>query len=103
MDISQLSLVDLKDLLSRLPLEIKHREKEEKAKVLKEIEAIAAAHGFSLDDLLGGVSEPKVIKTVAVKYRHSEDSDLAWTGRGRQPKWVTDFLASGGTLEQLLV
>ena len=103
MDISQLSLVDLKDLLSRLPLEIKRREKEEKAKVRKEIESLAAAHGFSLDDLLAGVSEPKVKKTVAVKYRHPDNSDLAWTGRGRQPKWVADFITSGGNLDQLLV
>lgn len=103
MDISELALIDLKDLLNRLPLEIKRREKEEKAKVRKEIEALAAAHGFSLDDLLGGVSEPKVKKAVAVKYRHPENADLAWTGRGRQPKWVANFIASGGNLDQLLV
>ncbi len=103
MEISQLTLVELKELLQRLPAEIKRREKEEMGKARKEIEAIAAAHGFSLDDLLGGVSEPKVKKAVAVKYRHPENAELAWTGRGRQPKWVSDFLASGGTTEELLV
>ena len=103
MDISAIATADLKDLLDRIPAELKRREKEDKAKARKEIEAIAAAHGFSLDDLLGGVSEPKVKQAVAVKYRHPENADLAWTGRGRQPKWVADILASGGTLEQLLV
>ena len=103
MDISAIATADLKDLLDRIPAELKRREKEDKAKARKEIEAIAAAHGFSLDDLLGSVSEPKVKKAVAVKYRHPENQELTWTGRGRQPKWVADFLASGGTLEQLLV
>lgn len=103
MDISAIATADLKDLLDRIPAELKRREKEDKAKARKEIEAIAAAHGFSLDDLLGGVSEPKVKKAVAVKYRHPENADLAWTGRGRQPKWVADFIISGGNLEQLLV
>lgn len=103
MDLSAITTADLKALLERIPAELKRREKEDKVKARKEIEAIAAAHGFSLDDLLGGVSEPKVKKAVAVKYRHPEDCGLAWTGRGRRPKWVADFLSSGGTLEQLLV
>lgn len=103
MDISAIATADLKALLERIPAELKRREKEEKAKARKEIEAIAAAHGFSLDDLLSGVSEPKVKKAVAVKYRHPENADLAWTGRGRQPKWVADYLASGGTLEHLMI
>ncbi len=103
MDISAITTADLKALLERIPAELKRREKEGKAKARREIEALAAAHGFSLDDLLGSVSEPKVKKAVAVKYRHPENADLAWTGRGRQPKWVADFIISGGTLEHLLV
>ena len=103
MDISAIATPDLKALLERIPAELNRRDKEDKAKARKEIEAIAAAHGFKLDDLLGEVAEAKVKKPVAVKYRHPENGDLAWTGRGRQPKWVADFLASGGTIEQLLV
>jgi len=26
---------------------------------------------------------------------------MIWTGRGQKPRWVTDWLAEGGTLEQL--
>ncbi|MDX9944227.1 MAG: H-NS family nucleoid-associated regulatory protein [Azonexus sp.] len=28
---------------------------------------------------------------------------LVWTGRGRQPKWVAEFLSAGGTIEQLAI
>lgn len=103
MNISAITTADLKDLLDRIPAEIKRREKEEKAKALKEIEALAAAHGFALEDLVGAAKEKKERAPVAAKYRHPDQEDLAWTGRGRQPKWVVEFLAAGGTLDQLKV
>lgn len=105
MELSNLSLVELKNLLTLIPAEIKKREKEDKAKTLKELEALAAERGFNLAELMGeGSTKVKKEKgTVAVKYRHPQNAELAWTGRGRQPKWVVEFLANGGTLEQLAV
>ncbi len=37
---------------------------------------------------------------VPIKYKHG---DLTWTGRGRQPKFVQDYVTSGGKLEDLCV
>lgn len=105
MDISTLSLAELKNLLDQIPAEIKRREKEEKAKLRKDVEALVQSRGFSLDDLIGESStkEIKEKKPVAIKYRHPQDASLSWTGRGRQPRWIVDYLANGGTLEQLAV
>lgn len=105
MNLSAISIQDLKALLEKIPAEIKRREIGEKQRLRQEIEAIAAKAGFSLNDLMMVDTGAKVRKTssVPVKYRHPEDSNLAWTGRGRQPRWVVDFIAAGGTLEQLLV
>ena len=103
MDISSLSLAELKSLLECIPSEIKRREKQERHDTLKALEALAAERGFKLDDLVTTPHAKKESRTVAVKYRHPDNSELAWTGRGRQPKWVTEHLQSGGTLEQLLV
>lgn len=103
MDISNISLAELKSLLTQIPKEIERREKEEKIKARKEIEAFAAERGFSLSELLGDAPAKKERTPVAVKYKHPSDATLAWTGRGRQPKWVVDFLASGGSLTQLAV
>lgn len=102
MDLSNLPLPELKRLLSQIPKEIERRQKEEKIRLLKELEEKAAEHGFSLDELLGQ-SGKKERAPVAVKYRHPENPELAWTGRGRQPRWVGDFLENGGNREQLLV
>lgn len=36
-------------------------------------------------------------------YRNPSNSAETWTGRGRQPKWVRDALASGARLEDLAI
>jgi DNA-binding protein H-NS len=104
-NLSELSVPELKALLNEIPKEIQRREKDEKVRVRKELEALAAKHGFSLDELLGQATNkvPKASKPVATKYRHPTDMSLAWSGRGRQPRWVVEFLAQGGTLDQLAV
>lgn len=39
-----------------------------------------------------------------VQYAHPDNKDLCWSGRGRQPKWVEEWLLiEGRTLEQLRV
>jgi len=102
MDLSLLSISELKGLLESIPKEIKKREKDEKAKALKELAAFAAERGFTLDELVaGGLDVKKIRAPVAVKYRHPQNPDLTWTGRGRKPKWVADFLESGKPLEAL--
>lgn len=103
MDISTLSVAELNALLQQIPAEIQRREKQEKTRIRQELEALAAKSGYTLDELLSEVGQQvrKVSKPVAVKYRHPQDSTLSWTGRGRQPKWLVEFLASGGRIEQL--
>lgn len=103
MDISNISLPELKDLLAQIPKEIERRQKDERTKLLKEMEALAAEHGFQLEELIGAGGIKKERTAVATKYRHPSNPELAWTGRGRQPKWVAEFQSNGGTLEQLKV
>lgn len=105
MDINTLSIADLKSLYQNIPAEIKRREKEDKIRIRREMENIAKQAGYSLDELLDDATDktPKAKKQVAIKYRHPQDNTLCWTGRGRQPKWVVEFLAAGGSLEQLTI
>lgn len=105
MDISSLSLAELKLLQQQIPLEIKKREVQEKEKVLNELKLIAESRGFSLDQLLKSGEKGKVKsgRTVQVKYRHPQNADLAWTGRGRKPQWVQEWLNGGRKIEELAV
>ncbi|MBP2667060.1 MAG: histone family protein [Firmicutes bacterium] len=105
MDISTISVSELKALLEKIPAEIKRREKAEKLRIRKELEELAAKSGYSLQELLGEDTEKVTMakKAVAIKFRHPQDATLTWTGRGRRPKWAEAFLAAGGTMEQLAV
>lgn len=106
MDLSTLTLVQLKDLEKRIPVEIKRREQEEKANVLHELKKLAESHGFSLDQLLAqsAAAGSKIKGTkVPPKYRHPQQTELTWTGRGRQPQWVASWLAQGNSLESITI
>jgi DNA-binding protein H-NS len=102
MDVSKLTLAELKDLMVRVGEEIKSREKSDLDAARNEINAIAQRMGLSLKDLIGS-SETKVkvgkqTVKVAAQYRNPQDASQEWTGRGRQPKWVKELLASGKNL-----
>lgn len=106
MDISNLSLVELKELERTVPREIRRREVEERVKVRRELEALAQSRGFSLNDVVaearvGGRGVSRGV--VSIKYRHPQQADLAWSGRGRKPRWVEAWLANSGSLDQLAV
>ena len=107
MDISNLSLVELQLLQQQIPLEIKKRQEQDKAKVLNELKLIAESRGFSLEQLLKGAekgkAKAKAVKTVKAKYRHPENAELAWTGRGRKPQWVQAWLEAGRKIEELAI
>lgn len=105
MDLSTLSVSQLRDLQQQIPAELKKREAQEKVLILNEVRAFAKARGYAIEDLLAKDVKVKVAGStkVKVKYRHPENADLEWTGRGRKPKWVEAWLANGGSVEGLLV
>lgn len=77
---------------------------QEKAAALEEIKTKIKCYGITLKELADLAKEStRTFPAVAIKYRHPDESTLTWTGRGRQPKWVVEYLATKGTIEDLLV
>lgn len=106
MDLSNLSIAELKELQSRIPDAIAKKKTEEKQKIIEETKAFLAAKGYSLDDVIGkskGGRKGTPRGPVAVKYRHPQNDGLTWTGRGRKPAWVAEWIASGKKIEALAV
>lgn len=108
LDLSNKSLAELRQIEKDVAAAIEERKKTEVAAARQQIEAIAQSVGIPLQDLLGsaqgkGVKKGKGTGSVAVRYRHPEDANLQWTGRGRQPKWVKEWVEGGKAIEDLLV
>jgi DNA-binding protein H-NS len=52
MDLSTLSVSELRDLQQQIPLELKRREAQDKVNILNEVRAFAKARGYALEELV---------------------------------------------------
>jgi len=104
MDLSKMSSSELRNLQEQTKRELKNREGADKQKAREQIFAIAQAVGVPLKELLGG-SQPKSGKgsKVEARYRNPADASQKWTGRGRQPKWVKDWVEGGKSIDDLRI
>ena len=110
MDLSNMSVGDLRNLQEQIKQEMKAREAQEVQKAREQILAIAQSVGVPLKDLLatggrGAAAKANSTKgnTVAVRYHHPDNASQQWTGRGRQPKWVKEWVEGGKSLDKLRV
>ncbi|MBF9035345.1 H-NS histone family protein [Rhodobacterales bacterium HKCCE2091] len=81
---------------------IRNSEKQAKKDALAAAQKAAAQFGFSLDELSGG-KKPASAPKSAPKYANPADATQTWTGRGRQPAWIKEALASGKKLEDMAI
>ena len=105
-DISDLSVEDLKRLQAEAEALIASKKDQAIEDAYNQIIAIAENVGYSVEELLE-LGEQKRKKTtrkaVEPRYRNKNNAGETWTGRGKQPKWVAEALASGLTLEDLMI
>ena len=52
MDLSNLSVAELRDLQQKIPTELKHREAREKEAILNEMRTLAESRGYTIEDLM---------------------------------------------------
>ena len=106
-DLSNFSLTDLRNLQNQVIAELKNREAQELQKAREQILAIAQSVGVPLEDLIAkggkGGTQKGASGPAAIKFRHPENADQQWTGRGRQPRWVKEWVESGKSQDDLRV
>ena len=57
---------------------------------------MSGTHGFSLKELTGvSPARSKGRTKNPPKYRHPENPEITWTGRGRKPQWIKDAESEG--------
>lgn len=108
-NLKSMSIAELYELRNEVAAEIDSRSKEEREKLLREFHDKAKALGVTLEELMSGLlgkargSAKPAAKKVAAKYVHPGNSKLTWTGRGKRPRWIADWLESGKSLDDLKV
>lgn len=103
-DLSKYSVSRLKTLQSEVDEELKKRHFLGISQAREQILHIAQGTGLSLQDLFSGSKKNGSTKEpLAAKYRHPDDAEKQWSGRGRMPGWVKEWIASGKELSETQV
>lgn len=115
-DLSGYNLAQLRELQRDVEKEMENRNKQKLNDARDRLYAIAHDMNMSLEALLDklGMIKPGMLKPGAVagrapvkvsaKYRHPEHSSQEWTGRGRMPAWVKNYMElTGKPLESLRI
>ena len=100
-DLKKMSEKELIKLQSDVEKALATLAESKRADALKAAEAAASKFGFSLSDVVGKSGKKK--KKVAAKFRNPTDKSQTWSGRGRQPVWYKEALASGKSPEDLAI
>lgn len=105
--VKYLDMNDLDKAKRVIEREHKKRERDARKQAQAEMKAVAEKYGVSLHEIVAnqGKSTAKngTQNKIPPKFRHPEDDNKTWTGRGRRPHWVQDWLDEGGDLEDLRI
>lgn len=109
-------LSQIEKQIAKLQKEAENLRKNSIGKVVAQIRELMETHGISVEDLAAAPAgkrrgrpgkaqaEKKTpARKVEPKYRSPADASLTWTGRGKKPKWVQEWLDAGNALEALLI
>lgn len=102
MELSTMTMIQLRHLQDQLAQELKRRERKDLTQARDQILAIAQGAGIPLKQLIIDDRPPRAGK-VAVRYRNPDNAEQQWTGRGRQPLWFKSWVESGQSIELLRV
>ena len=103
LNLNKMSIAQLNKLISDAQAALA-----KKQEVAEKVRKLAQDNGLDISDLMAA-DKPKKAKAkksrgrVAPKYKNPASGSETWTGRRRQPHWVADALASGKTLDDLLI
>lgn len=100
-DLAKMSNAELEKLIASAQAELESR-KEKDGSVLEVIQLMERL-GVSFDDIGAKSVKPAGKKPVEVKYRDPANAANTWTGRGKRPKWLSEAIAKGKSLDSFAV
>lgn len=103
MNLDQMSLRELQELQKNIARMIETYQDRARRDALSELREKAKSLGFTIEELLDMKPEKKTRAPVQPKYRHPENPELTWSGRGKKPAWFASALARGASPDELLI
>lgn len=104
MKLDKMSREELRQLQKDVAAALKSFDDRQKKEAQTKLESMAKEMGYSLADFAGGKKTRAGSGAGGVpKYVHPENPGKTWSGRGRQPQWFKDALASGKTEDDLAI
>lgn len=105
-DLTGLNVAELRNLLEEVKAQLEKTEEEERRLAFEAIVEAAKKVGLAPRELLRryGQEAPAAApakEAPAVAYRNPANPAETWTGRGRKPRWVTEWLEAGNNIEGL--
>lgn len=101
-NLDTLSLAELKQLEKSVARAITSFEDRSKAAARAKVDDLARELGYSFEELADAAPARKRSPSVA-KYRHPENAELTWSGRGRKPGWISQALTAGKSLDEFAI
>lgn len=101
-DLSKLSLDDLKKLRKDVEKAISDYDQKLKKQLRAELEAKVKEYGMTLEEVVGTAKSKAKAKAPA-KFREPGNPSNTWSGRGRQPDWFKQAIAAGKSEDELLI
>ena len=98
-DYNALSLDQLKEINKKSAAAIASYENRQRKEAVSKATEIARAAGFSsLEEMMA--SQPAKAEP---KYRHPENPEMTWSGRGRKPSWIVEALEAGKMINDFAI
>jgi DNA-binding protein H-NS len=97
--LEKLPLDDLWDLHQRINLILERKLEDEKCKLQHRLDELGRKFGGTPGDLPQRRPYPKV----EPKFQNPGDPSETWSGRGKQPHWVSELLAAGRAIEDFRI
>lgn len=110
-DLSELTLVDLKKLAAKVDKAIAAAEAKQRREARQAVEKISKEYGVPLNELVAddAAKAPRKLtkktkKPAAVaKFRDPADPSKTWSGKGRRPQWYLAAIEAGASEDDLAI
>ncbi len=100
-DIEALTYKELQELEVRVQHAKASREKQARIEAFEAIKLKAEEFGFDISEFTAEGPAAPAKRTILPKYIDPENPDNTWTGRGRKPSWVNEFIENGGNMKEI--